>query len=149
MALGFIGEFLDQVVNFFGTVRDRAVDLTDRVKERFKADPRLKLIAAGAILGTVLVVLGIMLILTRNNRARRIRDSEAVAELFRMELPPEELFLDDEPDFLPELLPERERRDAWNADDVRPYWTDPGDEGAGVYEEMMGAAVDEIMEKIP
>jgi hypothetical protein len=59
------------------------------------------------------------------------------------------LFLDDEPDFLPEVLLERERRDIWNADDVRPYWTDPGDEEAGVYENMMGKIVDGIMERVP
>jgi hypothetical protein len=149
MALGFIGDFLERAADFLRMVRGRAVDWTGRIKERFNAGPRLKLIAAGAILGTVLVILGIMLVLTRNSRARRVRDSEAVAELFRMELPPEELFLDDEPDFLPDLLPERERRDAWDADDVRPYWTDPGDEDVRVYEDMMGAVVDGIMEGVP
>ena len=140
---------MERAADFFGTVHDRAVGWIGRIKERFNAGPRLKLIAAGAILGTILVILGIMLVLTQNNRARRLRDSEAVVELFRMEIPPEELFLDDEPDFLPDLLPERERRDAWDADDVRPYWTDPGDEDVRVYEDMMGAVVDGIMEGVP
>jgi hypothetical protein len=149
MALGFIGDFLDRAAGFLGMIRDKAAGLIGRVKERLDADPKLKLIAAGAILGTVLVILGMMVMLTRNNRARRTPDSESTAELFRMELPPEELFLDDEPDFLPELLPERERRDVWTADDIRPYWTDPENEDAEVYEEMMGAVVDGIMERLP
>jgi hypothetical protein len=149
MALGFIGDFLDRAADFFRVIRDKAAGSIGQVKERANAGPKLKLIAAGAILGTIAVIVAMMLVLTRIGRARRTRDSEAVTELFRMELPPEELFLDDEPDFLPELLPERERRDSWDAGDVRPYWTDPGDEGAGVYEDMMGAVVDGIMERVP
>jgi hypothetical protein len=149
MALGFIRDFLDHAADFLGTIRDGTAELAYRVKERFTADPKLKLISAGVILGAILVILGVMLILTRNGRARRIRDSENIAELFRMELPPEELFLDNEPDFLPDVLLERKRRDKWNADDARPYWTDPGYEEAEVYENMMGSVVDGIMERVP
>jgi hypothetical protein len=147
MALGFIGNFLSRASNFMRLVRVKAAGLADRIKRRLNAGPKFKLIAAGAILGIVLAILGIILIL--NNRVRRPPDSEALTELFRMELPPDELFLDDEPDFLPDLLPERERRDTWNADDIRSYWTDPAEEDAGVYEDMMGAVVDEIMEHLP
>jgi hypothetical protein len=149
MALGFIRDFLDHAADLWGIIYDRTAGLAGRVREKFNADPKLKLISAGAILGVILVVTGIMLFLTRNSRVRRTGDSEAVAELFRTELPPEELFLDDEPDFLPDLLPERERRDEWNADDARPYWTDPGDEGTGVYEDMITTVVDGIMERLP
>jgi hypothetical protein len=149
MAPGFMGDFLDRAADLLRAIRDGAAVLAGRVKERLDADPKLKLISAAAILGAVLVILGIMLFLTRNGRARRIQDSETIAEIFRVELPPEELFLDDEPDFLPEVLLERERRDEWNADDARPYWTDPGDEGIEVYEDMMGSVVDGIMERVP
>jgi hypothetical protein len=149
MVPGFIRDFLDHAADLLGTIRDRAAGLAGQVKEKFNAGPKLKLISAGAILGVVLVVTGIMLFLTWNSRVRRMGDAEAVAELFRMELPPEELFLDDEPDFLPDLLPERERRNEWNAGDARPYWTDPGDEDPGVYEDMMTTVVDGIMERLP
>jgi hypothetical protein len=149
MAFGFLKDFLDNAADFLEDARDKAAGLAGRVKERFSADPKLKIIFAGAVLGVILVVAGVMLILTRSGRARRTRDSEAIAELFRMEIPPEDLFLGDEPDFLPEMLPEREQRDEWTADDVRPYWTNPGAEGAKVYEDMMGAVVDGIMERVP
>jgi hypothetical protein len=149
MAPGFIRDFLDHAANLLNTVRDRAAFFAGQVKERFNADPKLKLISAGAILGTILVILGIMLMLTGNGRISRTRDSEDIAELFRVDLPPEELFPDDEPDFLPGVLPERERRTGWNAGDARPYWTDPGDEGTEVYENMMGSVIDGIMERVP
>lgn len=61
----------------------------------------------------------------------------------------EELFMADEPDFLPPVLLERERRDAWTIEDVRPYWTDPLEEGAAVYQDMMSGVVDRIMERVP
>jgi hypothetical protein len=149
MAFGFLRDFLDAAGNFLGNIRDKAAGLAGQAKEKFDANPKLKLICAGAALGAILVVAGVMLILTRGGRARRVRDSEGIAELFRMEIPPDELFLGEEPDFLPGLLPERERRETWTADDVRPYWTNPEDEGAGVYEDMMGAVVDRIMEQVP
>jgi hypothetical protein len=150
MAFGFLKDFLDNAADFLEDVRDKAAGLSGRVRERFNANPKLKIIFAAAVLGMVLVVAGVMLILTRSGRApRRTRDSEDIAELFRMEIPPEDLFLGDEPDFLPDMLPEREQRGEWTGDDVRPYWTNPGDEGVKVYEDMMGAVVDGIMERVP
>jgi hypothetical protein len=153
MALGFIKNFLDHAAGFFGDIHEKFVDLTAEitgtVKEQFEADPKLKIISAGIALAVVLVIAGMMLILTRNSRSRRMRDSDAVAELFRMELPAEELFLGDEPDFLPEVLLEREQREEWTADDARPYWIDPADEGDKIYEDMIGVVVDRIMERIP
>jgi hypothetical protein len=149
MAFGFIKDLLDRAADFFGDFREKFAGLTAGMRKKFEADPKLKVICAGAVLLAVLAIVGIMLLLTRNSRTRRTRDSDDIAELFRMELPAEELFLGDEPDFLPQALLERERRDSWTADDASPYWTDPGDEGDKVYEDMMGVVVDGIMERVP
>jgi hypothetical protein len=149
MASGFIKDFLDLAADFLGDFREKIAGLTAGAHKKFGAGPKLKIICAGLVLAVVLVIVGMMLLLTRNSRARRTRDSDAIAELFRVELPAEELFLGDEPDFLPEVLLERERRDVWTADDARPYWTDPGNEGDKVYEDMMGDVVERIMERVP
>jgi hypothetical protein len=149
MALGFVKVFLAQFADFLKRVSGSAASLTGRVKEKTKIGSKLRKTIAAAVVGAVVVITSLMLILARNARpALPSQDSDAVAELFRMELPPEELFLGGEPDFLPRLIPERERRDAWDADNARPYWTNPGGEGA-VYEGMMSAVVDEIMEQVP
>jgi hypothetical protein len=149
MALGFVKGLLARSADFLKRNSGNAAGLIGRVKEKFNAGPKLKKIIIAVLIGVVVVIASVMLILMRDTQPAPTRDSDAVAELFRMELPPEEFFLGDEPDFLPRLIPERERRDAWNADDARPYWTNPGDEGVKVYEDTMSAVVDEIMERLP
>ena len=62
-------------------------------------------------------------------------------------IPPEELFLPSEPDFLPELLLEREPRQSWSLEDIRPYWKNP--EYPELWREVIKSAVDELMEDVP
>jgi hypothetical protein len=64
-------------------------------------------------------------------------------------IPPEEFFLPQEPDFLPETLPERERRKFWTEEDARPFWIDPLDEGTREYTDLMSTVIDDLLEAIP
>jgi hypothetical protein len=64
-------------------------------------------------------------------------------------IPPEELFLPGEPDFLPPVMLERERRETWTAEDAKPFWRDPLEEGKGPYIERMHKEIDAIMERVP
>jgi hypothetical protein len=64
-------------------------------------------------------------------------------------IPPEELFLPDEPDFLPGVIPERERRDLWTAEDAEPYWYNPLERGEEEWRNRIRAALDEFLEHVP
>jgi hypothetical protein len=64
-------------------------------------------------------------------------------------IPPEELFLPDEPDFLPGVIPERERRDLWTAEDAEPYWYNPLERGEEVWRNRIRTVLDEFLEHIP
>jgi hypothetical protein len=64
-------------------------------------------------------------------------------------IPPEELFLPDEPDFVPGVLLEREKRSVWTAEDMAPYWQDPLKNGEERWRDSLEAAVDELMERVP
>ncbi|MDR0759621.1 MAG: hypothetical protein LBF74_05855 [Treponema sp.] len=64
-------------------------------------------------------------------------------------VPPEEFFLPDEPDFLPETILERERRESWTEEDARPFWRDPLDDGTFDYTELMSRVIDDLMERAP
>jgi hypothetical protein len=64
-------------------------------------------------------------------------------------IPPEELFLPDEPDFLPGVIPEREGRDLWTAEDAEPYWYNPLERGEEVWRNRIRTALDEFLEHIP
>jgi len=62
-------------------------------------------------------------------------------------IPPEELFIPDEPDFLPDFLFEREPRRSWFIEDIRPYWIPPADHG--FWQGIVRSTVDELMEAVP
>jgi len=64
-------------------------------------------------------------------------------------LPAEELFLPDEPDFLPGVLLGRERRSSWTEQDAEEFWQDPLREGEEQWRERIEASIDEFLERIP
>lgn len=63
-------------------------------------------------------------------------------------IPPEELFLPEEPDFLPGVLLQ-ERRQEWTVDDIISWWRDPLRGGEQIWRELIENTVDNIMESIP
>ena len=64
-------------------------------------------------------------------------------------IPPEELFLPGEPDFIPGVLLERDRRSSWTEEDAAPYWEDPLKDGEEPWRELIENTIDEIMERVP
>jgi hypothetical protein len=104
-------------------------------------------IIAGA--GGFLVIFCVFLALvSKPGRAKAPIDT-GIAELFGTVLPMEELFLAEEPDFLPPVLFERPRRDSWTLLDAEAYWEDPLNEGPELYEGIIRRIMDGIMEKVP
>ena len=67
----------------------------------------------------------------------------------QMPIPAEELFLPDEPDFLPGVLLERERRENWTEVDAQEYWQDPLRFGEEQWRDKVEAAINEMLERIP
>ena len=64
-------------------------------------------------------------------------------------IPPEELFLPDEPDFIPGVMLGRERREEWTAEDAEPWWRNPLADGEEHWRLGIERIVDEIMESVP
>jgi hypothetical protein len=62
---------------------------------------------------------------------------------------PEEIFLPPEPDFIPGALLERERRESWTLDDLRPYWQDPLKNGEEGWRDRIEAEIEDLMERVP
>ena len=62
-------------------------------------------------------------------------------------IPPEELFIPAEPDFVPDFLLEREPRHFWSVEDIRPYWRVPAN--PEFWQDLIRSAVDELMESVP
>ncbi|MDR1047587.1 MAG: hypothetical protein LBL64_07415 [Treponema sp.] len=61
----------------------------------------------------------------------------------------QDLFLPDEPDFLPSLIPERERRETWTGEDAGEFWYDPLRHDERLWRERAGQTVDRLLESIP
>jgi hypothetical protein len=112
-----------------------------------------KRILSLAILGA-LVLLVLVLCITLAVSASRAPgaspgDRETAAVPREGIIPQEELFLPGEPDFLPPVMLERERRETWTAGDAEPFWRDPLEGGKGPYIERMHREIDAIMERVP
>jgi len=64
-------------------------------------------------------------------------------------IPPEELFLPDEPDYLPGVILGREQRSSWTEEDAAEYWQDPLRHGEEQWRVNIEAAIDEFLERVP
>jgi hypothetical protein len=64
-------------------------------------------------------------------------------------VPPEDLFLPGEPDFLPEVLLEKERQGVWTAEDAKPFWRDPLQDNPELWRGRMETVIDRLMERVP
>jgi hypothetical protein len=119
-------------------------------KKLLQSHSRLVVVFLGA-LGIILCLLVVLGVVIHN---RRIPPSAApsppLSEVFKpLPIPPEELFMPGEPDFLPEVLLEREPRESWTADDALPFWTDPLKENRRVWQGRVEGMIDELLERLP
>jgi len=112
---------------------------------------RLAMIAAAGILAVLLLVIAGSSLFSGGKAGRGESSSSnaaAGAALHRDIIPPDELFLPDEPDFIPGVIPDRERRAQWTAEDAAPWWQDPLKNGEGEWRDRIEKAADEILEGV-
>jgi hypothetical protein len=93
----------------------------------------------------VLLILGLAIPAVMNNNA----GGKDVPEAARPAIPPGELFLPEEPDFVPQVLLEREPRESWSAEDAAPFWHDPLKMGEEPWRRRIEEAIDELLEEVP
>ncbi|MCL2720427.1 MAG: hypothetical protein FWD47_03700 [Treponema sp.] len=83
-----------------------------------------------------------------NNQKKEINEQPGRMTIF-VPIPAGELFLPDEPDYLPGVLLERERRTSWNEQDALEHWQDPLRFGEEQWREKVEAAIDTFLERVP
>ena len=125
----------EKITGFF---QSRFQKLNDKEKNRF--------ILICTVVVVVILVLSVLLSL---GSKRGERSAEPQRSSRMTAIPHQELFLPDEPDFIPEVLLERERRLSWTEEDAAMYWQDPLRYGEEQWREKIEAAIDEFMERIP
>jgi len=128
--------FFEKIIDFF---RELAKKLTDEQKRRL-----ILISTAGfCVLLTFTVIMSIV------NRTEKRIPSEPERTKIYFPIPAEELFLPEEPDFLPGVLLDRDRRTSWSGQDAQEYWQDPLRAGEEQWREKIEAEVDELLERVP
>ncbi|MDR2403507.1 MAG: hypothetical protein LBD78_05710 [Spirochaetaceae bacterium] len=103
-----------------------------------------------SVLVLALLVTFLVVVLVNRSSRRVSAPGDEISKTFQPSpIPAEELFLPGEPDFLPGVVLERERREGWTAEDAAPFWTDPMNAGPEGYVDSIRGVVDEMMERIP
>jgi hypothetical protein len=129
-------ELFERIIAFF---QGRFNKMTGESKHRFA----LVCTAVFVVLLTLSVIISLRKSSAGNQRLEPERPRINLA------IPAEELFLPDEPDFLPAILLERERRSSWTEQDAAEYWQDPLKSGEEQWREKIESAIDEFLERIP
>jgi hypothetical protein len=101
-------------------------------------------------LGSALIICLIALVSGMNYASdARVKETGSLIRAIQQRIPPEDLFLSDEPDFLPGPIPGREQRDSWTAEDAEPFWYNPLEKGEEQWRNRIEAVVDELLEHVP
>ena len=110
---------------------------------RFPVEKR-RPILFGLGIAIVFIVLAVSFLALNSGGRNREASPEVVSGPL---IPPEDLFLPGEPDFVPKFLIERPPRSFWTLDDIGPYWKDP--ERTGRWQDEISSTVDKLMEGVP
>ena len=127
---------------------EKSAPLTSRLAGRFAAffpafekKPRQFLIIGGVVVFLLVLVI-IAVALSAGGHGENI----PVAAHSIHAIAPEELFIPDEPNFVPDFLLEREPRHFWSVEDIRPYWRTPG--AQEFWQGIIRSTVEELMENV-
>ncbi|MDR2478621.1 MAG: hypothetical protein LBD48_04830 [Treponema sp.] len=119
--------------------------LLERIPEERR---RLILLCAGGGLALMLLVFAGASLVARRGAAQSVPPAGANPPA-RAVIPPDEVFLPEEPDFVPGVLLERQRRSGWTAADAAPWWQDPLKNGEEQWREQVEKAIDNLLERVP
>ncbi|MDR2965559.1 MAG: hypothetical protein LBU88_07270 [Treponema sp.] len=126
----------EKIIN---SIKDRFDQLTPKDKQRL-----VIICTAGfSVILTIAVIVSIL-----GSSGEDLSD-EPERLTINAPIPADELFLPDEPDFLPGVLLDREKRDVWTEDDALEFWQDPLRAGEEQWREKIETAIDELLERVP
>ena len=111
-------------------------------------DKKKRLIFAGITAAVLLLIISVMAVMIGTSGRQQNTGSEFLSSQ-RTIIPPEDLFLPDEPDFVPGIMLERERRTEWTTQDATPFWQDPLKDGEEQWRKQIELSIDELMESVP
>jgi hypothetical protein len=137
------------ISDLWGKFKEKAAALfkRERLVKFFEEKKRLVLIGAGFVL--LLFALALVTILLIVNTGRKKEDKASIPVMALPAVPPGEFFLPSEPDFIPDVLLERQSRGGWETGDAAPYWKDPLKQGEQPWRDRVETVIDELLERVP
>ena len=134
--------------NFSAKIRmvflERIDLLSNRLLDRFPKNKRRPILLGLGGLVVLFFVLVIALVAVHSGQYKERSVPDLASGPY---IPMDDLFIPSEPDFLPEFLLERESRQYWSIEDIRPYWKNPSD--PALWREEIKPIIDELMEGVP
>jgi hypothetical protein len=123
-------------------VIDKIIDFVKELIKKILSWPRSKIYIYCGLCSVVII--SIILLIARPSNQSKIIPVEG-----QVVIPAQELFLPQEPDFLPGVLLGRQRRESWTVEDAQEYWQDPMKNGENEWRLRVEAVIDELLENIP
>ena len=126
------------------TVSNLLASLENRFLNRFpEKQRRLLLLGIG---GTALLFITLLISIpvTLSGRTSQTVPVRTASGFF---IPANELFFPSEPVFFPEFILEREPRNFWILEDIRPYWRNL--DNTELWRDQIKSVVDRLMESVP
>ena len=141
--------FFQRITEITAELRNRAEPVLHKlIKELPPEKRRLVFVVSIGIFAIFVLIFSGSLLLNKGSRAgRSVMADHASAR--QGIIPVDDLFLPEEPDFVPGVLAGREQRTMWTAGDAEPLWQDPLKEGEEPWRNQIEKTIDEIMENIP
>ena len=121
------------------------------VRPRIKINSRVVLIVLAGIL-VIMALLLVLAVVSRQKTGSKQADglsANANDPFLRESLPADDFFLPYEPDFVPDVLLEREPKDTWTEEDARPFWTNPLEGNEEAWRKRIESGIDSFLENVP
>jgi len=153
----FIQSFFSKAGNGIGGLfrwaAEKTAGLRDSLKEKldklFILIPIDRRIILTVVIGVPVVLVLVIAGASMSSKEKSVKPEVPASNAMSRRVPAEDLFIPQEPDFVPGVILEREKRETWSVDDAMTWWQDPLKDGEQEWREQIEKTVDDIMEKVP
>ena len=145
----FFRSFLKKAELWFAVftdfLREKLQPAVQELLEKIPQDKRKIVLLLGAA-SLVLLLLAVILQVNTSDNRNRGGPQDAVLQQI---IPITDIFLPEEPVFVPGVLLEREQRPDWDYEDAGDFWRDPLQYGEEIWRGRVQTMIDQFLEHIP
>jgi len=139
----FSGKSSGQLNDLFDRIAAGFDETAEKILNKIPVNKR-KPVLINAGVTVFLLILVVVISMITKPKEEQVQEPRALSAI-----PADDLFLPDEPDFMPQYLLEREPAAGWNIDSVRPFWKDPLANRHEFWLNEMTSLIDEMLENVP